>query len=264
MDAATAESDALLIELDKRTERLVAKRGEEALVSALEAWVHRTESLVAMVQANPFKDAEEFEKRLAQLERKHSAGGGLRKLDHALYCMGVLKQRLAPPEQEQDPRTAVPAMLDAVWPLSSEEVGLRLELSNLIPSDLPRATWELYSLRAWAFSFLLSAHYLDDVEAGNQLGERVQQLLAERYHGEEGPPNFKQFLEHRRNEYFKIVQKGGPKSELMLTPVIASTFAWYCRRTLDLRVRLIGAREFTIAFRRLNPAIAAYRGVPPI
>lgn len=264
MEAATEQSDAILLELDKRTDRLVARRGEEALVSALEAWVHRTLSMVATVQASPFEDPDKFGKRLADLERKHSVSGGLRKLDHALYCMGILRHRLAPPQQAQDPRTAVPAMLEAVWPTTPEDVSLRLELSSLIEADLARAAWELYSLRAWTFSFLLTAHFVDDVDAGNQLAERTQPLLNDRVEGEEVPPDFKKFLEHRRTEYFKVVQKGGPKSEFLLTPVIAGTFAWYCRRTLDLRVRLIGAREFTIAYRRLNAAIAAYRGVPPI
>lgn len=264
MDAATQQSDALLVEIDQRVQRFVARRGEEGLVEALEAWVHRTPNLLAEVTTGPFKDPVEFEKRLAHLEQRHSAGRGLRQLDHALYCMGVLRHRLAPPVEEHDPRTAVPAMLEVVWPTTPEERGLRLELARLIEADLARATWELCSLRTWAFSFLLAAHFADDVDAGNQLNARVNQLLDGRTHGEEVPPNFAEFLAHRRREYFKVVQQGSPKSEFMATPIIAGTFAWYCRRTLDLRVRLIGAREFTVAYRRLNVMIAAYRGVPPI
>lgn len=233
-------------------------------MEALEGWVHRTPYLVAMVTTSPFKDPEEFEKRLAHLEQQHSAGRGLRQLDHALYCMGILRHRLAPPVEEQDPRTAVPAMLEVVWPTTPEESGLRLELARLIEAHLARATWELCSLRTWAFSFLLSLHFGDDIDAGKQLSARVNQLLDGRTEGEEVPPDFAEFLAHRNREYFKIVEKGSPKSELMATPVIAGTFAWYCRRTLDLRVRLIGAREFTIAYHRLNVMIAAYRGVPPI
>ena len=51
----------------------------------------------------------------------------------------------------------------------------------------------------------------------------------------------------------------GPKSGLLIAAIVAGAFAWYCRRTLDLQVRLIGAREHVVALRRLDGMITAYQ-----
>lgn len=251
---------ALLLELDERVERFVKRRGDEELVRSLEAWVHQTEHMLAVIKTFDFHDQKAFEERLTHLERRHSAGKGLRKLDHALYCMGVLTDRLDPRREEQVPRPTVSAMLEVVWPRTPEEQDLRTELAGLMEAELARSTWELGALRLWTASCVLSIHFKDE-PAGKELGALLSQQFNDRTRGEWGPPNLAEFLAHRHKDYFKLVDLDAPRSKFLTNAVIAGTFAWYCRRTLDLRVRLIGAREFRVAYNRLDAMVEAYKAL---
>jgi hypothetical protein len=150
-------------------------------------------------------------------------------------------------------------MIDVIWPTTTEEGILRMELSSLIGAEPWRGTWESCALRSATFTCLGSVHFQVDDAGGARLAEMLNQEFVTRARGQPCPPNVAEFISHRSREYLKAVQKGNPRSELMWTPVVAGTFAWYCRKTLDLRVRLIGAREFTIARVRLDAMLDAYR-----
>jgi hypothetical protein len=81
--------------LDRRVSRFVDRRGEEELVRALETWVHATPNLVAQVATLEFHDERRLQERLAHLERE-SPRPGLRRIEHALYCMGILPNAWRP------------------------------------------------------------------------------------------------------------------------------------------------------------------------
>lgn len=257
-----ASKDALLLELAQRTQRFVDRRGDGELVRALEAWVFRTPDLVGRLITTDFQDVREFHDRLEKLERRDSGGSGLRTLENALYCMGILPERLYPARHEQDPRTALPAMLDVLWPMTAAEDALHGELAGLIEAEPWRPRWELFSLRAFAMAYLITLASQRDEAASKKLSDRVERAVTDRAHGTLGPPNVEQFLAHRSNEYFRVVKSGGPVAGISPTAFVGGAFAWYCKRTLSLPVRLIGAREWAIAYRRLESMIEAHWRIP--
>ena len=254
-----AARHALLVELDQRIDRFFAKRGEPGLLEAVDLWWNRIDGLATITNTIDFQVASRFQNLVSQLERDHSGGKGLRKLEHVLYCTGVLSARIVPQPEEQDPRTAVPAMLEVVWPFSAAERDLRAELDGLIGAEPWRATWELYALRAWAFTYAKSLAFQDDPPAAMRLSTLLERQVRGRVGGELAPANLEQFVKQRTDEYSRCAMPDNPAYGRSPTAFIGSFFAWYCRRTQDLQVRLIGAREYAIAHTRLQEMIEAYR-----
>ena len=258
-EGGTLASDALLLELDQRARLFVDRRGEEELVRALEALASRTQDLVTQTMTVDFQNERAFQERLARLEKGRSKLTGLRTIENALYCMGILSDRLYPAREEQDPRTAIPAMVDVLWPESPAEEILHVDLASLMQAEPWRPRWELLSVRLFAFSYHLAVEFKDNETAKGELSERVDLGVRELAHGKPCPPNIEKFLEHRSNDYFRLVRPGLPFVGTSPTAFVAGSFAWNCGRTMSLPVRLIGAREWAIAFRRLDSLIAAYK-----
>jgi len=190
---------------------------------------------MSRITTTDFQDAREFQQRLGKLEQRPSTGSGIRTLEHALYCMGILSERLYPARQEQDPRTALPAMLDVLWPMTPAEDALHAELSGLIEAEPWRPRWELLALRGFAFSYLIALKSTIDKAASRKLNDRVDRAVNERAQGAPCPPNVEQFLDHRSKEYFRAVKAGGPVAGISPTAFVGGAFAWYCKRTGSIR-----------------------------
>jgi len=260
---ASGELTPELEELDEKVARFVSDYGTKALEQAVDLWVDRTggSQLLPM-----FIRPDWLSKASQLLEASGSAGAGFTALVQTLDRLGVstIGGLIRDHSSMPDPRTAVPHMLEVVWPFTKAEEAVGVRLRELTKRDTGLVKWELFAIRTWALQMVIAGVLKDDPARGNKLRMQVLKQVEGRATGVAGPDDLTNWIAKRLEGFNAAAMpsgESGAEDTPLLTVVIGRQFARNLEST-DSEVRSVGAQAFANAYRELKALVEAWTRNP--
>jgi len=253
---ASGELTPELKELDEKVARFVSDHGTKALEQAVDLWIDRTGGASLLLMFVKPEWLEQATTRLAT----GSTAGGFATLVQTLDRLGVLSvgDLAGDPTWQPEPRTAVPQMLEVVWPFTKAEEKVRVRLRELTKHDISLIKWELFALRAWVLQLAIGGELKDDPVRRLKLNQQVMKQVEGRASDVPGPADLASWIAKRHEGYNAAVE---PELESGNTPLLTTAVGRQFARALqstDPEARSIGSKVFASAYWQLKALVKAW------
>lgn len=246
-----------LQELNEKVARFVNDHGIKVLEQAVDLWVDRTKGSQFLLM---FLPSDWLSKASLLFKSSGIAGAGFGALVQTLDRLGVSTpgELVRHGGERPEPRTAVPHMLEVVWPFTKAEEAIRVRLRELTKQDTGVIKWELFALRCWVLQLAIAGELKDDTARGDKLKMQVLKQVEGRASDVPGPADLTTWIAKRLegfNAAMAPAESGGETP--LLTTVIGRQFARNLEST-ESEVRSIGAKAFATAYRELRVLTEAW------